>query len=54
MIAGEPTSCALNPTCGHEIEWALTPLKEKRSLLVVGGGPAGIEAARVGAARGFT
>jgi len=53
MIAREPTSCALNPTCGHEIEWALTPLKEKRSLLVVGGGPAGIEAARVGAKRGF-
>ena len=53
MITGEPTSCALNPICGHEIEWALTPLKEKRSLLVVGGGPAGIEAARVGAARGF-
>jgi len=53
MIVGQPTSCALNPTCGHEIEWALTPLKEKRSLLVVGGGPAGIEAARVGAKRGF-
>jgi 2-enoate reductase len=53
MITGQPTSCALNPTCGHEIEWALTPLKEKRSLLVVGGGPAGIEAARVGAKRGF-
>ena len=53
MITGEPTSCAINPTCGHEIEWALTPFKEKRSLLVVGGGPAGIEAARVGAARGF-
>jgi 2-enoate reductase len=53
MIAQQPTSCALNPTCGHEIEWALTPLTEKRSLLVVGGGPAGIEAARVGAERGF-
>jgi 2-enoate reductase len=53
MIVGEPTSCALNPTCGHEIEWSLVPLKVKRSLLVVGGGPAGIEAARVGAERGF-
>lgn len=53
MIVGQPTSCAINPSCGHEIEWALTPLAEKRSLLVVGGGPAGIEAARVGAARGF-
>jgi 2-enoate reductase len=53
MIGQEPTSCSLNPTCGHEIEWPLIPLKEKRSLLVVGGGPAGIEAARVGAERGF-
>ncbi len=53
MITQQPTSCSLNPTCGHEIEWALTPLKEKRSLLVVGGGPAGIEAARVGVKRGF-
>jgi 2-enoate reductase len=53
MIAQQPTSCALNPTCGHEIEWQLVPLQEKRSLLVVGGGPAGIEAARVGAKRGF-
>jgi len=53
MIVGQPTSCAINPSCGHEIEWALTPLAEQRSLLVIGGGPAGIEAARVGAARGF-
>ena len=54
MIVGEPTSCALNPICGHEIDRALNRLKEKRSLLVIGGGPAGIEAARVGAERGFT
>ena len=53
MIGGEPTSCSLNPNCGHETEWQLAPLKEKRSLLVVGGGPAGIEAARVAAERGF-
>ena len=53
MIGGEPTSCSLNPTRGHESEWQLTPLKVKRSLLVIGGGPAGIEAARVGAERGF-
>lgn len=53
MIAGEPTSCALNPLCGHETEWQLMPLQEKRSLLVIGGGPGGIEAARVGAQRGF-
>ncbi|MCP4713840.1 MAG: NADH:flavin oxidoreductase, partial [Deltaproteobacteria bacterium] len=49
MIASEPTSCSLNPMTGHETEWQPVPLKKKRSLLVVGGGPAGIEAARVGA-----
>ncbi|MCP4713935.1 MAG: FAD-dependent oxidoreductase, partial [Deltaproteobacteria bacterium] len=53
MIASEPTSCSLNPMTGHETEWQPVPLKKKRSLLVVGGGPAGIEAARVGAERGF-
>jgi 2-enoate reductase len=53
MIAGEPTSCALNPVCGHETDRTLVPLKQKRTLLVVGGGPAGIEAARVGVQRGF-
>ena len=53
MISGQPTSCALNPRCGHEIDRKLTPLKEKRSLLVIGGGPAGIEAACVGEERGF-
>ncbi|MCX8045158.1 MAG: FAD-dependent oxidoreductase [Desulfobacterota bacterium] len=52
MIAGEPTSCALNPTCGHETVWHLPKLKKKRSLLIVGGGPAGIEAARAAVERG--
>jgi len=53
MIVGEPTSCSLNPSTGHETDRQLIPLKQKRSLLVVGGGPGGIEAARVGAERGF-
>jgi 2-enoate reductase len=53
MAEGKPTSCALRPTTGHEIEWPLLPLKQKASLLVVGGGPAGIEAARAGIERGF-
>jgi 2-enoate reductase len=53
MAEGKPTSCALRPTTGHEIEWPLLPLERKASLLVVGGGPAGIEAARAGVERGF-
>lgn len=53
MAEGKPTSCAVRPTTGHEIEWPLLPIKQKASLLVVGGGPAGVEAARAGAERGF-
>lgn len=53
MIAGEPTSCALNPVTGHETVWVPKPLGKKKKLLVVGAGPAGIEAARVGVQRGF-
>ena len=46
-------SCTLNPACGHEKEWGLTPIKRKKAVLVVGGGPAGMEAARVAAIRGL-
>jgi len=30
MIAQEPTSCSLNPTCGHELEWPLIPLQREK------------------------
>ncbi len=53
MAEGKPTSCALRPTTGHEIEWPMLPLKTKASLLIIGGGPAGVEAARAGVERGF-
>lgn len=45
-------SCALNPHSGMEKELALTPAEEKKRILVVGGGPAGMEAARVARLRG--
>lgn len=44
--------CALNPTTGFEREMALTPALKEKSVLVIGGGPAGMEAARVCALRG--
>ncbi len=47
------TSCTVNPSCGHEKEWILTPIQKKKTVLIVGGGPAGMEAARVAAMRGF-
>ncbi|MFC1893751.1 FAD-dependent oxidoreductase [Chloroflexota bacterium] len=55
LVSGKSTSCTVNPACGHEKEWALTPVKSKRKkvLLVVGGGPGGMEAARVAALRGI-
>ena len=45
-------SCTVNPQTGMEREYAVTPVESKKSVLVVGGGPGGMEAARVAAARG--
>jgi 2,4-dienoyl-CoA reductase-like NADH-dependent reductase (Old Yellow Enzyme family)/thioredoxin reductase len=44
--------CATNPLVGREKEHVLTPTTKKRRVLVVGGGPAGMEAASVAASRG--
>jgi NADPH-dependent 2,4-dienoyl-CoA reductase/sulfur reductase-like enzyme len=48
-------SCVINPSAGREWEWGgdrFTPAAEPRRVFVVGGGPAGLEAARVAAERG--
>ena len=48
-------SCLINPSAGREFEMGgdrFTPSSRPRSILVVGGGPAGCEAARVAAERG--
>lgn len=47
-----PRRCRVNPTMGREKELAILPAKTKKQVLVVGGGPAGMEAARVAALRG--
>ena len=48
-------SCLVNPSAGREFEWdgdALPHSESPRTVLVVGGGPAGLEVARVAAERG--
>jgi len=45
-------SCTVNPQTGLEREYALTPIAQKKRVLVIGGGPGGLEAARTAAARG--
>lgn len=44
--------CVVNPELGRERELAITPAPKSKKVLVVGGGPAGMEAARVAALRG--
>ena len=51
-IANGPVSCAVNPACGRENIYGLTPALVKKHILVVGGGVAGMETARVAALRG--
>ena len=53
IYLGLGVGCIYNPVTGREAEWAELPAaKTSRRILVVGGGPAGMEAARVAAERG--
>ncbi len=53
---GLPLGCTLNPILGREFEWGdekLVKNGEGRTVAVIGGGPAGMEAALTLAKRGF-
>jgi 2,4-dienoyl-CoA reductase-like NADH-dependent reductase (Old Yellow Enzyme family) len=55
LVAGMPINCVTNPAVGREAELGadtLTPAAHAKRVVVVGGGPAGLEAAWVAAARG--
>lgn len=49
---GEPVFCTVNAAAGKEAELRIEPAKQPKKVLVVGGGPGGMEAARVAALRG--
>lgn len=52
IFVSRRVKCAVNAMTGHEHEHPIAIAEKPRHLLVVGGGPAGMEAARVAALRG--
>ncbi len=47
-----PVICAVNPSATREREFELKPAKQKKRVMVIGGGVAGMEAARIACLRG--
>ena len=47
MRQGKPLRCLVNPWAGRENEVVLSKAKKPKRILVVGGGPSGLEAARM-------
>lgn len=49
---GKQPACAVNPTAMRELRFALHPCIQPKKVIIVGGGVAGMEAARTSAMRG--
>jgi pyruvate/2-oxoglutarate dehydrogenase complex dihydrolipoamide dehydrogenase (E3) component len=50
-----PQSCAVNAVFGREAAWTdIEPAPQKKNVMIVGGGPAGMEAARIASLRGHS
>ncbi|MBI4233033.1 MAG: FAD-dependent oxidoreductase [Chloroflexi bacterium] len=53
LVVGKPIGCLVNPEAGREYELGpVTQASHRKEIAVVGGGPAGLEAARIAALRG--
>ena len=52
MMAKKEIGCAINPACGNEAFVDMKRSEKPVSVAIVGGGPAGMEAARIAAVRG--
>lgn len=51
-MAKHEVGCAINPACGHAEFAEMKPAEKPQNIGIVGGGPAGLEAARHAALRG--
>jgi len=56
IITSKPVWCTVNPLTGFEYRWSsdeyLPKARKKKNVVVIGGGPAGLEVARISAIRG--
>jgi 2-enoate reductase len=52
IVEGKYLSCAVNPMTGMERDFAIEQAERKKTVLVIGGGPSGMEAARNAAIKG--
>ena len=52
MYYQQDISCTVNPSVGRESTFPVEPARKKKKVLILGGGPAGLEAARIAAIRG--
>lgn len=52
LYTDQPITCLANPLVGHESTFEIEQAKDKKKILIAGGGPAGLEVARILALRG--
>jgi len=52
VFQGRPVACLVNPEAGREREFHVEPAAKPKTVLVIGGGPAGMKAACTAAQRG--
>ena len=51
-VPGIGRCCGVNPFAGNEYAWKILPVENKKNVLVIGGGPSGIQAAIIASQRG--